>query len=121
MNKEEIFEKLDNSMLDKNHLIVISGASLVVQDVIDSTRDIDLSCDREYYESLDENVRIGAFGIEVKTFDGFDISYNLYFPNDVIVINGYKFMTLEKCLEIKEQLNRDKDREVIRKLKRIIN
>ena len=35
MTKEEIFKKLDSLELNKEEYIVISGASLVVQDIID--------------------------------------------------------------------------------------
>ena len=41
MTKEEIFQKLDSLNLDKKEYIIISEASLVCQDVIDETGDID--------------------------------------------------------------------------------
>ena len=43
MTKEEIFKKLDSLELNKEEYIVISGASLVVQDIIEETSDIDLA------------------------------------------------------------------------------
>ena len=49
MNKQEIFKKLDELELDKDKYIVISGASLVVQDILDETSDIDLSCSKTDY------------------------------------------------------------------------
>ena len=52
MNKQEIFKKLDELELDKDKYIVISGASLVVQDILDETSDIDLSCSETYYEKI---------------------------------------------------------------------
>lgn len=52
MNKNEIIEKLKKSNLDKNEIIVISGASLVVHDIINDTEDIDLICTKEYYEMI---------------------------------------------------------------------
>ncbi len=52
MNKNEIIEKLKKSNLDKNEIIVISGASLVVHDIINDTEDIDLICTEEYYEMI---------------------------------------------------------------------
>lgn len=52
MNKEEILEKLKTLDLDKNKYIIISGASLVLQGIIDTTSDIDMSCDKSYYETI---------------------------------------------------------------------
>ena len=53
MTKDEIFKKLDSLDLDKEKYIVISGASLVAQDIIEETEDIDLCCSDEYYHCLD--------------------------------------------------------------------
>ena len=66
MTKEEIFKELKKLDLPKDKYIVISGASLVVQDIIDETDDIDLTCSKEFYDKLDWPVRIGAFGVEIK-------------------------------------------------------
>ena len=35
MKKEEIFKKLDELELDKEQYVIISGASLVIQDIIE--------------------------------------------------------------------------------------
>lgn len=121
MNKQVIFERLSNLDLDKNKYIIISGASLVAQGVIETTPDIDLACPKEYYDSLNWSTKIGAFGKEIKYKSDFEISENLFMPNDTIVINGYRFLTIEKCLEIKLALNREKDKKVIAKLKKFLN
>ena len=116
MNKEEIFNELEKLDLPKDKYIVISGASLVCQDIIEKTTDIDLTCSKEFYEELDWPIKIGAFGIEVKYKDSFEISYNLYEYQDVVLINGYNFLSLEDCLEIKKRLNRPKDKKLIKEL-----
>lgn len=121
MNKELILNKLNSANLDKDKIIVISGASLVVQGIIDKTQDIDLSCDKEYYDSLNWKKKIGTYGIEIKYNDVFEISNNLYYPKDIIYINGYKFMNIDKCLEIKKQLNRNKDKKVIEIIQKNLN
>lgn len=117
MNKKDIFQKLEKLGLDKNRYIVISGASLVVHDIIDSTGDIDLSCDVDYYNSINWDTKKGFFGVEIKYIDDFEISYNLYDPYNVDIINGYKFMNLYACLDLKLKCNRKKDEEVIKILK----
>lgn len=116
MNKKEVLSKLKKLELDKEKYIVISGASLILHDVIDETSDIDLSCSKKYYDSLSWPIKIGNMGVEIKYNDVFEISYNLYDGNNVDIINNYKTMNLESCLKVKRILNRPKDKKVITKL-----
>ena len=116
MNKREVLRKLKELNLDKNEYIVISGASLVLHDVIDVTKDIDLSCSKKYYDKIDWPTKLGHMGKEIKYFDIFEISDNLYDKNEVDIINDYKTMNLEKCLEVKRLLKRPKDKKIINKL-----
>lgn len=115
ITKEEIFKKLDSLNLDKDKYIVITEASLVVQNIIPETGNIDLSCSLDYYNLVEWNIRQEDFG-ESKVYDVFQLGDYFYYPSDFIEINGYKFMTLEKCLEVKKLLNRKKDRKTIEKL-----
>ena len=94
MNKECILKKLNESNLDKDRIIIISGASLIVQGIISETNDIDLSCDKKYYENLNWKTKIGAYGTEIKYNDIFEISPNLYSPGEIVIINNYRFMNL---------------------------
>ena len=116
MNKLEIFKELEKLDLPKDKYIVISGASLVVQDIIDETDDIDLTCSKEFYDKLDWPTRIGAFGVEIKYKDCFEIGCNLPEYQNVVLINSYRFLSLEDCLEIKKRLNRPKDKKLIKDL-----
>lgn len=116
MNKQEIFKKLDELELDKDKYIVISGASLVVQDILDETSDIDLSCSKTDYEKINWPVKEGYFGIDIKYKDIYEISYNLYDTSRVVEINGYKFMNLDACLELKQLENKKKDQKLIKRL-----
>ena len=116
MNKMDILNKLNSLDYDKERVIIISGASLVMQDIIEETTDIDMSTDLEYYNSLDWEKRIGAFNKEIKVNGIFEISDNLYEKDEYILINGYKFMNLKTILKIKKALNREKDKEVIKKI-----
>ena len=116
MNKLEIFKELEKLDLPKDKYIVISGASLVVQDIIDETDDIDLTCSKEFYDELDWPTRIGAFGVEIKYKDCFEIGCNLPEYQDIVLIKDYRFLSLEDCLEIKKILNRPKDKKLIKEL-----
>ena len=116
MNKQEILKQLNNIDLDRKDYIIISGASLVLQDIIEETIDIDLTCSKSFYNSLNWPIKVGAFGSEIKYQGVFEISNNLYDENDYIIIEGYKCMTLEGCLKIKRMLNRPKDKKIINEL-----
>ena len=116
MTKEEVFKELKKLDLPKDKYIVISGASLVCQDVIDETDDIDLTCSKEFYDELDWPARIGAFGVKIKYKDCFEIGCNLPEYQDIVLINGYRFLSLEDCLEIKKRLNRPKEKKLIKEL-----
>ena len=50
MTKEEIFDELEKLDLPKDKYIVISGASLVCQGLIEKTNDIDLACSKDFFE-----------------------------------------------------------------------
>lgn len=121
MNRSEIFETLSRYDLDRDACIIISGASLVVQGVIDETNDIDIATTTEYYQSLDWETKIGALGKEIKYLDNIEISDNLYNPDEVVIINGYKFSNLEYDLKIKEMLHRTTDEKTISELKKRLN
>ena len=116
MNKVEVFEKLDKLDLDKNNYIIISGASLVVQDIIDDTSDIDLSCSKEYYNSIEWPTKTGYFNTEIKYKDCYEIGCNFFDEDKIIIINGYKFMNLETCLDLKILENKKADKKLIKKL-----
>ena len=116
MNKVEVFEKLDKLDLDKNNYIIISGASLVVQDIIDDTSDVDLSCSKEYYNSIEWPTKTGYFNTEIKYKDCFEIGCNFFDEDKIIIINGYKFMNLEACLDLKILENKKEDKKLIKKL-----
>lgn len=116
MNKVEVFEKLDKLDLDKNNYIIISGASLVVQDIIDDTSDVDLSCSKEYHNSIEWPTKTGYFNTEIKYKDCYEIGCNFFDEDKIIVINGYKFMNLEACLDLKILENKKEDKKLIKKL-----
>lgn len=120
MNRNEIFEKLEHLDLDKEKYIVISGASLVVQEIIDNTSDIDLSTSKDYYKIINWPIKLGAFNKECKVKDVFEISDNLFDEENIVIINGYKFANLKHILEVKKALNREKDLEIIKKLEELL-
>ena len=116
MNKKEILKKLDELDLDREKYIIISGASLVVQDIIEETSDIDLSCDTTYYDSISWPVKDGYFGTEIKYMDCYEIGCNFFDPEKTVIIDGYRFMNLDACLDLKKLENKKSDQKLIKKL-----
>lgn len=117
MNREDIFNTLKNCELDLDKCIIIGGASLVVQGLLDSTEDIDFACYKEYYDSIDWEYDTSVDKGNVVKINGcFSISNTFYDEDNYIVIDGYKYMTIEKIYEIKKELNRKKDKKLIKDL-----
>ena len=116
MNRDEIFNKLKNCNLDLSKCIIIGGASLVVQGIIDETGDIDFACSKEYYDSIDWDYDNSIDGNVLKENDCFSISSTFYDKDNYIEIDDYKFMTIEDIYIIKKELNRKKDKKIIKDL-----
>ena len=120
MTKEDIFKKLDSLKLDKSKYIIISGASLVCQDLLEETSDIDLACSIEYYQSIPWKKEVGYFNTEIKIWDSFEIGPNFYDDSRVVVINGYRFANIEATYELKKIEDKKKDKKLIQKLEFLV-
>ena len=53
MIKTELIEKIKTENLDLNKIIVIDNASLVLQDFIEETGEVSLTCPKDYYDKID--------------------------------------------------------------------
>ena len=120
MTKEEIFDALETLDFPRDSYIAIGGASLVVQDIISSTSDIDLAFRKEFYETIDWPIVTANFGWEIKSRDIFDIGTDCYDPSNVVWIHGFCFADLDACYQLKMKENRDSNQEVIKKLEKIL-
>lgn len=120
MTKEEIFDALETLDFPRDSYIVIGGASLVVQDIISSTSDIDLACSKDFYNELDWSIVPGNFGWKIKSKGIFDIGINFYDPNHVVWIRGFCFADLEACYQLKIKEHRERNKDVIKKLEKIL-
>lgn len=120
MKKEEILEKLNSLELDKSKYIIISGASLVCQNLLDETSDIDLACSLDYYNSISWNTKKGYFESEIKYFDFFEIGTNFYDEAKIVEIDGYRFADVEATYELKKLENKPRDKKLIQKLELLV-
>lgn len=120
LNKEAILKKLETLNLNKDKIIIISGAALVLQDIIEYTSDIDLSCEKEYYKEINWNTKIGYFNTEIKYYDCFEIGTNFYDINEINKVNGFNVQNLNSIYKLKLLENKLKDKETIKKLEKIL-
>lgn len=125
MNKKQIISILDNYNLDKNEFTIITGAALVLLDIIEETRDIDICVTENYCNFLLNNYeckyeRTNEYGKAAYLIDNVINFSSSFEPNKYVLIEGYKVASLKDCYKTKEFLNRDKDKELLDKLKKII-
>lgn len=120
LNKEAILKKLETPNLNKDKIIIISGAALVLQDIIEYTSDIDLSCEKEYYKEINWNTKIGYFNTEIKYYDCFEIGTNFYDINEITTVNKFNVQNLNSIYKLKLLENKLKDKETIKKLEKIL-
>lgn len=113
MDKQDIIKTLRKYNL--KDFIIISGASMVLQNIKETTNDIDISVSIETYNFL-----LKTYNCEYeKTVDWnavwfidkiINFSNNYYDKINYIIINGLKMQTMDSILQLKQNLNRDKDK-----------
>lgn len=84
--------------MNKND-IIISGAALVLLDIIERTNDIDLSCEYDYYKKINWKTKIGYFNTEIKYYDCFEIGSNFYTDN-YNVVNSFKIQNTKEIYKL---------------------
>lgn len=123
MKKKEIIETLNIYNLNKKKYIVISGAALVLQDIIEETKDIDLYVDKEYYEFLLKNYncifeRTNELDEYCYMIDNIINFGKTFCPKNIKMIDEIKVSSIDDVLELKKYLNRKKDEIIIKKIER---
>lgn len=118
LNKSTILKILKEYNLDPNRYIILSGASLVLQDIKEYTSDIDIAVDNTLYNEI-----LNKYSCTFEKYkDGYKIWYidniinfsnNLYTTTKYIDIYGYKAQSPDSILELKRTLNRSKDKKDI--------
>ena len=101
LNKQDILNILEKYNLNSEDCTILSGASLVLQDVKPTTTDIDIAVSDNLYKKL-----LKEYDCNFERTIG---KHNIYFI-------GYKVQTLESIMELKKNLNRPKDQKDIKKI-----
>lgn len=124
MNKIEYLKKLDELNFDKNYYSIISGGTMLMNNLKETTNDIDIQMLPEYFDSIKDN-------FDIKKSNKYDYLYELgedveiavreFSKDDIEFVDGYPTLKLEKELEWKIEHNREKDKEAIVKIKEYLN
>ena len=130
MNKKEILSTLKKYNLKSENFIIISSAAMVLNNIKEETKDIDISVDEEYEKELlktykcnlereitDNNKKYKAYMID----DIINFSIHYYGEYKAKRIQNYNVQTVEEILKLKQRLNREKDQKDIKILKEEIN
>ena len=126
MNKKEIIDILRKYNFDKDKYVVISGAAMVLNNLKETTSDIDISVSKDYFETLLKNYdckfdKINKCGEKVYFIDDI-INFGLsYMPKEKKFINDIPTSSIRDIIELKKHLNRENDKIDLEKIKQNIS
>ena len=96
MNRKEILNILKKLNFSQNEFVVLSGASLVVQQVKSKTNDIDIGVSETLFKKLKNDAVI------VNNFLGYDVyklnDYNIEFSNNCSFFNNLESKSFNSFL-----------------------
>jgi hypothetical protein len=116
LNKKAILQKLKELNFPANQYCVMTGAALVLQGVKEYTRDIDISCSEELFQSL---LKQGYQLERMKSYEGIIIDQTIeIFRNwqakNIVYIEDIPVAELYSIRKYKKDLGREKDLEDIK-------
>lgn len=115
MNKQEFVAELEKFDLPKSEFIILSGGSLLMRGLRETTADLDLCVSKELarrinlYDAPRDKKGLFTPFENCQMMDDFE---NFEFD----VVDGYQCETLESVLKFKKKANRPKDQADIRKI-----
>ena len=125
MNKQEYIKKLEELGFDKEKFCIISGGSMVFNDIRVQTSDIDLMILPDYFEELSEKYTIKPSPKNYQNLyvfsDEVELEKSEFSKDEYDIIDGYKVHKLEIELAWKLEHNRPKDQNDIIKIKEKLN
>ena len=115
MNKQEYIAALEKFNLPKTDFIILSGGSLLMRGLRETTADLDLCVSKELARQID---LYNAPKDEKGFFTPFENCQMMddFEDFEFDVVDGYQCETLESILEFKKKANRPKDQADIRKI-----
>lgn len=109
--KETIKESVSALPLKPKDYCVITGTALVMHGIKEETKDIDISCTKEAFHTLEAQgfqIKQGAFARKVIYSDDVEI-FEDWHRGAITMIEGVPVASLESVIVMKQQLGREKD------------
>ncbi len=116
MNKLDILERMKEIPFKKEEFLIMGEASLVLQEVLEETSNIELACSFSYYNMVNWEKKVDNCKGEIKYLDVFELSTNYYSLESIEKIEDYQVMNLSTLLDIKRIENHKNDKKLIEKL-----
>lgn len=129
LNKEDVIRIVNELELPKDKFVVTSGSAMVLHGLREGTNDVDITVNKELFEYFeDKGYYVKYYKInENRTCVLIDLTYDVQIiraeeiPSEyVTIIDGIPTQTVEHLLEFKLGLNRDKDQNDIKVLKKYL-
>ena len=120
MNKEEYKKKLDALGLDKNRYCVISGGTMLLYGLKETTEDVDIKVKPDYFEELKTKFKFKKspkYPYLWELDDETEVAVLDFDDSDVMIVDGYPAESLELQLKWMLEHNRPKDQKKIRTIR----
>ena len=120
MNKEEYLSKLDELNLDKDNYCIISGGSMLLYGLKETTADIDIKVLPSYFEKIKERLsfkKSPKFSYLYELSEDIEVAVLEFNKENINFVDGYPVESLELQLEWMIKNNREKDKDSIIKIK----
>jgi hypothetical protein len=129
LNREDVIRIINELKLPKDKYVITSGSAMVLHGLRQETNDVDITVNKELFEYFeDKGYYVKYYPInENKTCILIDLTYDVQLikvdeipPEYVTIVDGIPTQTIEHLLKFKLELNRDKDQNDIKVLKKYL-
>ena len=123
MNKREYINKLDELNLDKKRYCVISGGTMLLYGLKESTEDVDIKIRPDYFEELKTKYNFKKspkYPYLYELDENTEVAVLDYSDEDVRYVDGYPVESLELQLKWMLEQDRPKDVEKIKVIKKYL-
>ena len=124
MDKQGILNCLSEFLYDRNEYWVVAGGAMVLYGIREQTADIDLGCSKRLADHLeadgclfrrtDDGKRWFKYGDHIEIFEE-------WIRDTVETVCGFRVVSIQGLIEMKQDLGRDKDKKDIAFIKAYLN
>ena len=124
MNKSELYDLINKLELPVSEYCVLSGWSLVMHNIRESTNDLDIDITKNGFELLKNKFSPTLIDKEKKQYkvtENIECFLDNNFETDIEIVDGYPCQSLISVYKFKKRLNKDKDQKDILAIKKALN